>query len=210
MATTASGVTVMGTDPSTVPLVPLQDHFNNLGASLDGKIIVYVANATARSALVTALAAAGYTVDASHPLVVYRADAPSYARLETYDGTTWRGLVQGDSGWLNPTFGGTWDNSSTLQYRKVGGEVELIGLAQPDSGSIAQSTTTGVIATLPAGNRPPRTVEIPIVQWVNGGTPAKRCDAVGQVNSSGEIRIINGSGSAATGGIFENFKFRVD
>jgi hypothetical protein len=90
MASTASGVTIPGNDPSSTAATPIQDHWNNLGKSLNALIIVPTASVTTRAALVTARNAEGPAISASAPLRVHRADAPVGLQLEvTTDGTTW-------------------------------------------------------------------------------------------------------------------------
>lgn len=89
MATTASGVTIPGSSPTTTAATPIQDHWNNLGKSLNGRVVVPVASVTARAALVAALTAEGYTISAANPLYVHRADATPGSELEvTINGTT--------------------------------------------------------------------------------------------------------------------------
>jgi len=90
MATTASGVTIPGSSPTTTAATPIQDHWNNLGKSLNGRIVVPVASVTARAALVSALTAEGYTPSTATPIIVWRADAAAGYRLEiSIDGTAW-------------------------------------------------------------------------------------------------------------------------
>ena len=103
MATTASGITIPGSSPTTTAATPIQDHWNNLGKSLNGRVVVPVASITARAALVVALAAEGYTISASNPLYTHRADAPVGSELEvTVDGTTWRTVPSTDP-WITYT-----------------------------------------------------------------------------------------------------------
>jgi len=100
MATTASGIVIPGNAPTTTPAVPIQDLWNNLGKSLNGRIVVPVASVTARAALVTALTAEGYTISASKPLYTDRADAPPGLELEvTRNGTTWKTLLPPAAAW---------------------------------------------------------------------------------------------------------------
>jgi hypothetical protein len=102
MATTASGVTIPGSSPTTTAATPLQDHFNNLGKSLNGRIIVPVANVAGRASLITALAAEGYTPSTSRPVYVERADAEDGAQIEyTTNGTDWWTLYAGSSAWTS-------------------------------------------------------------------------------------------------------------
>jgi len=96
MATTASGLTIPGSSPTTTAATPIQDHWNNLGKSLNGKVIVPVASVTARAALVSALTAEGYTISTSNPLYTHRADATVGSELEvTTNGTTWTAIITG-------------------------------------------------------------------------------------------------------------------
>ena len=94
MATTASGLTIPGPSPTTTPATPIQNHWNNLGTSLNGRIVVPVASVTARAALVAALTAEGYTISASNPIIVWRADAGAGRQLEvSINGTTWANIT---------------------------------------------------------------------------------------------------------------------
>jgi len=94
MATTSSGVTIPGTSPTTTAATPIQDHWNNLGKSLNPLVIIPTASVTTRAALVTARNAEGPAISAAAPLRVYRADAPTGGQNEvTVDGTNW--VVQG-------------------------------------------------------------------------------------------------------------------
>jgi hypothetical protein len=84
MASTPTGISVpAGGDPFD----PAGDMVK-LANSLRSRIVVPVANVTARTAL---LAAISWTPSAVEPLRVSRADAPAGRRDElTYDGTNWR------------------------------------------------------------------------------------------------------------------------
>lgn len=94
MATTASGVTIPGSSPTTAAATPIQDHWNNLGKSLNPLVIVPTASVTTRAALVTARNTEGPTISASAPLRVHRADAPAGCEIEsTINGTTWETAV---------------------------------------------------------------------------------------------------------------------
>lgn len=87
MVTTALGLNVpAGTDPFD-PQVDIGD----LATSLEGRVIVPVANVAARTALVAAV-----TPSVAEPLYVFRADAPAGLQLEmTTDGTAWAAMTQG-------------------------------------------------------------------------------------------------------------------
>jgi len=106
MATTASGITIPGASPTTTAATPLQDLWNNLGKSLNGRIIVPVTSISARSALVASLTSEGYVVSAANPIYVHRADAPAGFRLEVCDdASSWtavRALAQSGVAALEP------------------------------------------------------------------------------------------------------------
>ena len=91
MASTASGVTIPGADPTLAPADPIEDLWNDLGKSLNGKLVVPVASITARAALVIDLVLEGYSPSTAHPIYTTRADATPGCELEvTTDGTTWK------------------------------------------------------------------------------------------------------------------------
>lgn len=94
MALTASGVTIPGSSPTTTAATPIQEHWNNLGKSLNPLVIVPTASVTSRAALVTARNAEGPVISASAPLRVSRADAPPGCEVEsTINGSTWTTAV---------------------------------------------------------------------------------------------------------------------
>lgn len=109
MATTVSGVTIPGTSPSTTQVTPLQDHFNNLGKSLNGRVWVPVANTAGLATLVTNLTAEGYTPSASNPVFAWVVDIKE---LQVYDGATWRPLRFGAAPLLNQTIATLATNAS--------------------------------------------------------------------------------------------------
>jgi hypothetical protein len=155
MASTASGVTIPGTDPSSTPATPIQDHWNNLGKSLNGRIVVPVASTTARAALVAALAAEGFTPSAANPLYDHRSDATAGNELEvTTDGATWRTIpTLADTGWVAPALLNSWSNFSpgsydVAAYRRINGIVFIKGTIA--GGLVGPSP----IFVLPAGFRP--------------------------------------------------------
>lgn len=169
--------------------------------------IVPVASLTARAQYQAAEGVGAAST--ANPLFVLRGDADDHVKVEVNWGIGWKGLLMGDTGWIAATKDAAWDTYSTLQSRRVGSTIMLTGLARPDSGTITASATTGLIATLPSGHRPTTTIYRPITQWVSGGTPELRADAVAEVKANGEIRVINGSSSAATGAHF-GFSFTND
>lgn len=87
MATTASGIIIPGDDPTTTPVTPLEAVFNNLGKSLNGRIIVPVPNAAAAAQLLVDLAAEGYTPSAADPVYIDRSDTGT---LERNAGNGWQ------------------------------------------------------------------------------------------------------------------------
>lgn len=120
-AITASGVSYAipddDFDPSGFALAP----------SLDGRLIVPVANTAERAAV-----AAQFNPSSSKPLIVRRADAPQYKRYEeSIDGFYWYALGGADSGWTNPvTWGLDFANNSTFKSRQIGNRVFLKGRLQ--------------------------------------------------------------------------------
>ena len=161
MATTASGVTIPGPSPTTTAATPIQDHWNNLGKSLNGRIVVPVASVTARAALVAALTAEGYTISASHPLYTHRADATVGTELEvTVNGTSWRTVTSTDSWtdytptWTNLTVG---NGSLVARHTQVGKTVHAmidltLGSTTEISGSVYVSLPVTPASTYPATN----------------------------------------------------------
>jgi len=151
MATTASGLTIPGTSPTTTEATPIQDHWNNLGTSLNGRIIVPVADVTARAALVVALTAEGYTISASNPLYTHRADATVGSELEvTVNGTSWKAANTSDTGWVPFTYANGWsgfvdDGEPEAGYRLQDGVMRL-------RGAVTGGANQTAIAILPAGS----------------------------------------------------------
>ncbi|MEV7962419.1 hypothetical protein [Oerskovia paurometabola] len=81
MATTPTGVEV----PAGTDIFDPDGDLRALGASLEGRIIVPVANATARNAVASLV-----SPSPTEPLYVHRGDAPPGRQLEvTTNGTTW-------------------------------------------------------------------------------------------------------------------------
>jgi len=99
MALTSAGVTIPGSSPTTTAATPIQDHWNNLGKSLNPLVVVPTASITTRAALVTARNAEGPAISSAAPMRVHRADAPLGFRDEiTEDGTAWRAI--GADSWV--------------------------------------------------------------------------------------------------------------
>lgn len=181
MATTASGVTIMGSDPTTTPLTPLQDHFNNLGKSLNGRVIAPVATTTERASTVTARSTDGQAVTTSLPLIVYRADAAAGDEIEiSEDGTNWRILRSiTDSGWVAVTMATGWTTNSALYVRKVGNVVRFKGYIANNASSIVPSGDNSTVCTLDAAYRPGANFYGAGGGWVSGGAaPEYRAQAV--------------------------------
>jgi hypothetical protein len=185
MATTASGLTIPGSSPTTTAATPIQDHWNNLGKSLNGRVIVPVASITARAALVTALTAEGYTISASNPLYTHRADATVGSELEvTVNGTSWR-TVPPIGPWTAVTFQNSWVDYGAgyqpVQYRGEGDIARVRGLMKA-------GTIGGVPAfTLPVGLRPPA-----ILYGVSARTSAGAAIIV-SVGVTGDVDVELGS-----------------
>jgi len=88
MAVTPTGLVVPVGSEAFDPATDITD----LATSLTGRIMVPVANVSARNALYAAVGAS-----ASKPLVVFRADAPPGQQVEyTTDNTTWRPVNAGN------------------------------------------------------------------------------------------------------------------
>jgi len=130
MVLTATGLNVPA---QTEPFDPATD-FADLAASMEGRIIVPVANVAARAALVTAV-----SPTTAEPLFVYRADAAPGLQLEvTTNGTTWAAVAQESGvGWTlaGVSFVTGWSQSASvggwrpLAYRQIGSLVRLNGVA---------------------------------------------------------------------------------
>jgi hypothetical protein len=128
-------------------------------------------------------------------LVVYRKDTD---KLESYNGSVWSPymLQPSDSGWLPlaSTYTAGWGDYAGYQpgqYRKVGEWVYLRGLLLR-SGSTAAGGST--VLTMPAGNRPPADLLLPIV-YSNGLTDTgSRVDLVA---ATGVLRLGNQSIAAS-------------
>lgn len=146
----------------------------------------------------------------TNPLLVYRADAAAYAKVELNDGTGWSGLIQGDTGWVAATEDAAFDGNSSVSSRKIGPVVYLAGVIRPDAGTVGAGATTGLVATLPTGHRPGADKRLCVTQWVEGATPELRADALVEVKSNGQVRVINGASSAATGTYLDGASFVVD
>ena len=146
MATTASGLTIPGTSPTTTAATPIQEHWNNLGKSLNGRVVVPVASVTARAALVSALTAEGYTISASNPLYTHRADATVGSELEvTVNGTSWRTVPSTDP-WIT--------HAATLSGFGVGsGTASTIWRREGDLVRLRYAFVFGVSATAPTNPR---------------------------------------------------------
>lgn len=155
MATTASGVVIPGSDPSTTDATPIERLWNDLGKSLNGRLIVPVASITARSALITALQGEGYVISAQNPVYVERADAPAWATVEkTIDGATWKPVnAPTMPGTPSPLFG-----TYAGQPVRPGAGVISVTVNSSSIGTVALGTgyTGGLLAvTLTGTNDPP-------------------------------------------------------
>lgn len=127
MATSTTGIAVPAAGD---PFDPDGD-MREMAASLDTRTIVPVPNEAARTALVSALVAAGRGPNGSRPLYVDRADAPAGLRLEvTYNGTTWAPYAAGDTGWV-PCVNSSGFISTGLYLRKIGLVVHVRGQVTP-------------------------------------------------------------------------------
>lgn len=150
-----------------------------------------VANATARTALVSARAAAGRPVTVSAPAIVVRADAPVSERLEvSYDGTAWERYRSGPpSAWVDLTLAAGWTKlpdsyAPPAQIWLDGGWVRARGLIR-----MGGSTAAGaLVGTVPVGLRPSFTHHY-IVATQDGYVTLS-------VAANGEIRIARNSGNA--------------
>lgn len=119
--------------------------------SLEGRIIVPVANTTARAALVAAV-----TPSVTEPLYVERQDAPAGQQVEyTTDGTNWITLA-GQMNGTPITFSSGWASAAgtenSVRLRLNGRQVFVYGSAQ------RQASGTGAgsnILTLPPAFAPP-------------------------------------------------------
>lgn len=74
-------------------------------------------------------------------------------------------LVDGDTGWVTPTFGSGFESvgpDDLVRVRKVGNIVYLKGYLKPTSGSFSASSTAGGIITVPVGFRPANRFSAPV------------------------------------------------
>lgn len=188
MAVTATGIEVpAGSDPFD----PAGDMVD-LANSLRSRIVVPVANATERSALIAAI---DWTPSSAEPLRVWRANAAVgwQEEITTDNGVTWLSVrAVADSGWVSPaTLPPAWDtNSATFKTRKIGNQVEWTGLLRPDAGTIGSSgpTTTGIF--IAAGHaRPGATLRLRATGWVAGVANPFASSATVEVAQSGEVFI---------------------
>jgi hypothetical protein len=138
--------------------------FADLAASFEGRVVVPVANVTARATLATAVAPS-----LSEPLYVHRADAPAGLELEvSTDGTTWRSVFSGDGVVLPLTYSApygpmAWQPLTLTKYGKrliMRGAMTNTALLNPYG---AYSFIT--FATIDATLRPPAGQT-----WVFNGT----------------------------------------
>lgn len=155
--------------------------------------IIPTANTTTRAQLIVDLAALSpaITPSASQPIMVYRADAPTSARIEiTEDGTNWSTVVGADSGWTAPASYGSGYSATncTIRSRLIGNRVQLRGLLQPDTGTIATGSVASV-ATLAAGHRPAQQMFCPADCWVSGATTEHTGDASVKIGTDGTVTI---------------------
>lgn len=194
------------TDPAT----PLHTLLNTGQQSVSNAVdlttrIFEVANTTERNALV-----AERSPSDSRPLFVWRADAPSDAKLEvTTDGTTWSWYPLGlpDTGWVSMTPGAGWSGGS-IKYRNLNGMC-TVNMSLTKNGTVENTTVS--VATLPPSVRP--TEDVYALAWmsINGLSASHRvypvrCLATGVI----DISATSASGSLANGGAARaNFTFPV-
>lgn len=123
-------------------------------AILSIRDVIPVANTTERAVVAAAIAATALgAITADNPVVVIRADAPTYAALEyTVDGTNWyavSGYSETAVGSITPTAGAGVTLSNNALYKRSG---RLLGTIDWAKASLAHGD---VLLTLPVGARPP-------------------------------------------------------
>lgn len=160
-----------------------------LGGSLEGRIIVPVANTTERDAL-----AGTITPTPAKPLYVHRADAPAFARLEwTDDGSTWRGIYGGEVGWVDCPKVGGW--TGKCQAKMVGRTIE-IRADLPSGGTVPYAAPASfyVFANLPASIPAPAAdpgLNARGTAWLGASGGQAYCTpagAIGVINATGAPR----------------------
>lgn len=168
-----------------------------LAQSLEGRTFVPVTNVTHRTQV-----AAAFGPTATKPLLVRRADAPSYAKYEeTVDGTTWAALIMGDTGWVAAGKPAGYDTHSTLETCRVGPIAHAEGLIRPNSGSFPAAGLYTDVLIVAAGHRPPsgRQVRLTGARWNASGTPEYRGDISVLITSDGNVDVYV---PAATTGVY--------
>lgn len=197
MATTPTGITVpAGTDPFD-PDGDMRD----LAGSLEGRIIVPVANKDERAAV-----AAAVSPTAAEPLLTWRTDAPAGARLETTeDGATWRTIAAQTAPIDLPLLTG-WSAYSPFAVPRLqvaGNRVTLIG------GMVGRSAAANLTAlqeyqlagpgAVPVGMLPPA-AENRGGGWLQNGTAVTNAQV--RIQTDGSVTYIPISAISLTvGGI---------
>ena len=165
--------------------VPAGTDLYNIAADLktmaeSATVIIPVANTTARAAV-----AAATTPSATNPLYVHRADAPTGAELEvSEDGTNWSTILAGPTSTTTVTMTSGWVEAYSGSAGKIyrdGGWAWLEGIVARTSGS---SLTIG---TIPAGYRPPRTLNLALT--MENGSSAPGPGAFLEVTTGGNLII---------------------
>lgn len=138
MAVDAAGLTVPA---ATDPFDP-QGDVVALANSLQSSIIIPVANVTARTALQSAIS---WTPTPDRPLRVYRADAPTGARVEWSDGNVWRTEGESTPTTITPAANLAAPSDSTLATVRRQGNVVMVsgGQIQRASGAGTQTFNSG-------------------------------------------------------------------
>jgi hypothetical protein len=106
--------------PPATGVPPARKALTDLSLSVND--IIYVANATERAQKIATLTAAGFGPTPQRPVVVYRGDAPTGAKLEvTENGSTWSTVFSGAAGTYTPTVSGFGSGfAATGRYTRIG------------------------------------------------------------------------------------------
>lgn len=166
-------------------------------AILSIKDVIPVANVTERGQVAAAIAAVAGAISATNPVVVLRADAPTYAALEyTINGTTWFAVsgysetAIGTS--VTPVPGANYTLSNNNLYIRNGFLLGSIDFTRT-SGTVSHGDT---IMTLPAGARP---ITESAVATIMTPSPAVFQDVA--VSATGAVTALSPVGTRTAGSI---------
>ena len=196
MATTTTGTTVPAGGDAFDP----QGSIVALANSLRSRIVVPVANVTARTALLSAI---DWAPSAAEPLRVSRADAGSGRMLEvTTDGSAWTTLAEQTapvsvapaSSWAVLAAG----VAPAVRYEGARVVVEPGRMTRTSSLTIAAGTTYAMTAAVAAGYRPSVDVAVPCTVHLGTGTPVL-AEVIAGADGVLSVRFATAAGTLGTG-----------